>query len=304
MYTKEILPGIDLYLICLCLAIISALLVFRTMADKMKISAKLQNHCLYIAVGAIFFGYLSAVFFQALYNIKTLGKFVINQSTGATFYGGLIGGAAVFLALYFLVGNKKFADSREHIYSFFKIADIAACAITLAHAIGRVGCLMAGCCHGKLTNAWYGISMDTGIRSITGEVIMQKVVPTQLFETVFLLVVMLYLVARIKDKQTYCLQIYMCLYGVWRFIIEYMRDDYRGTTLVNSLTPSQFTAILMILGGVMLIFLQKNVQAKLERKAAVAADAPKTSADEEYEYEEDYDYDYSASSDKKEDDNE
>ena len=303
MYTKEILPGIDLYLICLCLAIISALLVFRTMADKMKISAKLQNHCLYIAVGAIFFGYLSAVFFQALYNIKTLGKFVINQYTGATFYGGLIGGAAVFLALYFLVGNKKFADSREHIYSFFKITDIAACAITLAHAIGRVGCLMAGCCHGKLTNAWYGISMDTGIRSITGEVIMQKVVPTQLFETVFLLVVMLYLVARIKDKQTYCLQIYMCLYGVWRFIIEYMRDDYRGTTLVNSLTPSQFTAILMILGGVMLIFLQKNVQAKLERKATVADEVPKASADEEYEYEEDYDYDYSAPSDKKEDDN-
>lgn len=303
MYTKEILPGIDLYLVFLCLGLISALLIFRVMADKMKISAKLQNHCLYIAVGAIFFGYLSAVLFQALYNIKSLGRFVINQSTGATFYGGLIGGAAVFLALYFGVGKKTFADNREHISSFFTIADIAACSIALAHAIGRVGCLMAGCCHGRPTNAWYGISMDTGIRSVTGEVIMQKVVPTQLFETIFLLIVFLYLVSRIKDKQTYCLQFYMCIYGVWRFIIEYLRDDYRGTTVIDALTPSQFTALLMVLGAIILIFLQKNIQAKFDRgEVAATADAEKASTDESYEYEEEYDYDYSSPSDKKEDD--
>ena len=300
MYTKDILPGIDLYLICLCLALVSALLIFRVMADKTKISAKLQNHCLYIAVGAIFFGYLSAVFFQALYNIKTIGSFVINRSTGATFYGGLIGGAAVFLTLYFAIGKKTFAESREHVRSFFKIADIAACSITLAHAIGRVGCLMAGCCHGKPTNVWYGISMDTGIRSVTGEVIMQKVVPTQLFETLFLLVVLIYLVSRIKDKQTYCLQIYMCIYGVWRFIIEYLRDDYRGTTVIDALTPSQFTALLMVLGGVILIFLQKNIQAKFDRGEALGAETTTASSEDAYEYEEEYDYDYSDPSDKKE----
>ena len=303
MYTKQILPGIDLYLICLCLAIISALFVFRVMADKTKISAKLQNHCLYIAVGAIFFGYLSAVFFQALYNIKTLGRFVINKNTGATFYGGLIGGAALFLILYFLIGKKKFAEGREHVHSFFKIADIAACSISVAHAIGRVGCLMAGCCHGKPTNAWYGIKMVTGYITTADGVtlpVIQKVVPTQLFETVFLLVVFLYLISRIKEKQTYCLQIYMCIYGVWRFIIEYMRDDYRGTTVVDSLTPSQLTAILMVLGGLVLIFLQKSIQTNLALGDASKAEATGAPAEETYEYEE-YDYDYSETSDKKED---
>ena len=302
MYTKDILPGIDLYLICLCLAIISALIIFRVMADKMKISAKLQNLCLYIAIGAIFFGYLSAVFFQALYNINKNGGFVINTSTGATFYGGLIGGAAIFLLLYFTFGKKQFPESREHVRSFFKIADIAACSITLAHAIGRVGCLMAGCCHGKATDAWFGVYMDTGIRSLTGEVILQKVVPTQLFETIFLLAILSYLVARIKEKQTYCLQLYMCIYGVWRFIIEYMRDDYRGTTLINALTPSQLTAILMILGGVLLIFLQKNLEGRFASTEEVKAVASDSSVDEAYEYEEEYDYDYSDSSDKKDGD--
>ena len=301
MYTKEILPGIDLYLICLCLAIIAALAIFRILADKMKISAKLQNLCLYIAVGAIFFGYLSAVFFQALYNIKPYGEFAINKSTGATFYGGLIGGAAFFLLLYFTVGKKMFAESREHVKSFFKIADIAACSITLAHAIGRIGCLMAGCCHGKPTNAWFGIRMVTGVFvAPDGEKIdiVQKVVPTQLFETLFLLAVLAYLIARIADKQSYCLQVYMCIYGVWRFIIEFMRDDYRGATFISSLTPSQLTAIVMVLGGILLIFLQKNIQNQLEG-ADVPAAAGATS-EGAYE-EEEYDYDYNDSSDKKED---
>ena len=113
MLPKEIIPGtgIDLYLICLCLAIVSALVIFRVMADKLKIKAQLQNFCLYIAVAAIFFGYLSAVFFQALYNIKKNGGFVINTATGATFYGGLIGGAGLFLLLYFTIGKKIFAKT-------------------------------------------------------------------------------------------------------------------------------------------------------------------------------------------------
>ncbi len=257
MYPYDILPSIDLYTVCLCLAIFAAFIVFRVMADILKISARLQNLCLYIAVAAIFLGYFSAVIFQALYNIKDNGGFVINSDTGATFYGGLIGGAAVFLVLYFGIGAKVFAKNKDHIISFFKVADVAACAISLAHAIGRIGCLFAGCCHGKPTDAWYGIEM-VGVG---------KVVPTQLFEALFLLAIMLYLVVRIKNRQTYCLQLYMAIYGAWRFVIEYMRDDYRGTTLVEALTPSQFIAVLMILAAIALIFLQKHLQKRIDAKA-------------------------------------
>ena len=96
MYPKEILPGIDLYLICMCLAVMAAIIVYRIIADKIKIEAKLQNLCIFTAVGAIIFGYFSAVLFQAFYNIKENGgEFIINSQTGATFYGGLIGGASL-----------------------------------------------------------------------------------------------------------------------------------------------------------------------------------------------------------------
>ena len=87
MYPYEILPGIDLYTICLCLAAISAIVIYRIMADKLKIGAKLQNLCIFTAFGAIVAGYFSAIAFQAFYNIERDGKFVINAGTGATFFG-------------------------------------------------------------------------------------------------------------------------------------------------------------------------------------------------------------------------
>ena len=183
---------------------------------------------------------------QAFYNIKKYGKFIINSETGATFYGGLIGGAAVFLLIYFTFGGRMFKE-REHLSGFFSVADAAACSISLAHGIGRIGCLMAGCCHGARTDKWFGIYMvDLGY----------KVVPIQLFEAVFLMLLCLSFLLFIRSKKTYCLQIYMIVYGAWRFAVEYLRDDYRGTTIVKLLTPSQLTALIMMLGGVALILLQ------------------------------------------------
>ncbi len=277
MYPYEILPGIDLYLIFLCVAVLSALVVFRFMADKLKIAAKLQNFCLYTGIGAIVFGYFSAVLFQAFYNIKREGQFIINSSTGATFYGGLIGGAAFFLIIYFTVGQRIF-KGKEHLAGFFSVADAAACSIAVAHAFGRIGCLMAGCCYGKPTNSWLGVYMpDLGC----------KVVPLQLFEALFLAFLFVYMFQRIKDKQTYCLQIYLCAYGVWRFVIEFVRNDYRGATIIETVTPSQLTAIIMVILGVMLLLVQRNLQ-------FVGAGAnDEESESEEYEYDDDADdYEY------------
>lgn len=281
MYPYDILPGIDLYLIFLCLAVISALVIFRVMADKLKIKAKLQNLCIYTGVGAIIVGYLSAVIFQAFYNIQRDGGFVVNNGTGATFYGGLIGGAALFLAVYFIAGARIFKN-KEHIERFFSVADAATCAICVAHAVGRIGCLMAGCCYGKYTTAWYGIYMQN---------LGYKVVPIPLIESMFLFLLFAYLFMRIRDKQTYCLQIYMAAYGIWRFVIEFMRNDYRGTTLISSITPSQLTAIVMIVVGVLLLLLQRKLQFA---KVNVSEIEGTGVASAEYE-EEEYEYEYGES---------
>ncbi len=255
MYPYTVFLGTDLYTLFLCAGILAAILVFRVLADRLKVAVALQNLALVTGVVAIALGYFSAVLFQAFYNIeKNGGELIIAKNTGATFYGGLIGGAAVFLLIYFVAGRFVFADW-AHISNFYVIADIAMCSIAIAHALGRVGCLMAGCCHGKETDAWFGIKMLVDGR-------WQKVVPTQLFEAIFLLALFAWFAYRVLRKKGYCLELYMCIYGVWRFAMEYLRDDYRGTTVVSALTPSQFVAVLMVAGGVALIFLRKHLLRK------------------------------------------
>ncbi len=255
MYPHDIFWEIDLYTVFLCVGIIAAIAVFRILADRLGISAKLHNFSLVTGVGAITLGYFSAVLFQALYNIeKNGGQFILNKSTGATFYGGLIGGAAVFLAVYFAVGHFIFPD-RQHTRSFYTVADIAMCSVSVGHALGRIGCLMAGCCYGRATDAWYGIPMLIGTE-------WQRVVPTQLFEAIFLFGLFGFFLWRVLCKKGYCLELYMCVYGVWRFFIEYLRNDYRGTTFVSALTPSQLIAILMAVGGTVLIFVRKRLTSK------------------------------------------
>ena len=67
--------------------------------------------------------------------------------------------------------------------------------------------------------------------------------------------------------------LYLMGYGVWRFILEYLRGDDRGETIVSFLTPSQLTAVLMIIVGVLLLVLKDRIYGT--EKPARVADGPK-----------------------------
>lgn len=245
MYPNELIFGITLYDICFAGGVLAALICFRLLADKTKMSAKLFNFCLMTAVFAVIGGYLSSVLFQAVYNYEETGVFEINAGTGMTFYGGLIGGAAVFILIYFVIGHFVFPGN-DHVVRLPHIARLAACSIPLAHAIGRIGCLMAGCCHGIATDSVFGVHMW----AYTDE----KVLPVQLYESIFLFCLFAVLLRRALRHAKCNLQIYMIAYGVWRFAIEYLRGDDRGGTFISFLSPSQLTALVLIIGGAFLIW--------------------------------------------------
>ena len=253
MYPYPIIFGIDLYTVFLCLGIIGAIVVFRLYSDRIEMNWRVQNFCILVAFISIIIGYLSAVFFQALYDIESRGAFIIDSQTGATFYGGLIGGAGCFIGLYFGVGSFVFNKDKAHISAFFQLADIAAASIAIAHGLGRIGCLMAGCCHGKIVDAWYSVYMPA---------INAKAVPLQLYEALFLFALFGFFTFRVFTHRSCNMPLYMVLYGVWRFVIEYFRSDDRGSTLVSFLSPSQFIAVLMIIGSVALFFGQRAIMKK------------------------------------------
>ena len=257
MFPYDILPGIDLYVICLGLAAVAAVFSFSKLADICGIRGKVQNMSIYTAIVAIVLGYGSAVLFQAFYNMLDNGSFSLNSGTGATFYGGLIGGVVSFIAIYFIWGKLSF-DDKSYVEQFSKVANVAPASITIAHSIGRIGCLMAGCCYGAKTDLWCGITMKN---------LGYKVIPTQLFEAVFLALLFVLFFWRVCKGKGYNLPIYMISYAAWRFFAEYLRNDHRGETVVSFLTPSQFIAVLMIVGGIALLVIMKKIDAKREAVA-------------------------------------
>ena len=75
-----------------------------------------------------------------------------------------------------------------------------------------------------------------------------KLLPTQLIETTFLLL----LFAVLFLIKHYQMPLYVIGYGIFRFLIEYKRFDNRGSTTLG-VSPSQLLSILIIIGGIILV---------------------------------------------------
>lgn len=240
MYPYDIVLGMDLYEIMLAVGFFAALVFFRIFADRRGFSAGLQNLCIVGAMVGMLGGYGAAVLFQALYNGLESGVFEVAGTTGATFYGGLIGGAALFLTVYFGAGNLILKDGQTQ-KRFFELSEIAAGSIALAHGFGRLGCLFAGCCHGRVTEAWYGVH---------NVYLNAKTVPVQLFEAIFLFSLAAIFAWRLLRGRRGNFGWYLVGYAVWRFFIEYFRTDERGASFVGFLSPSQLTAVVLLAVGI------------------------------------------------------
>ena len=249
MFPDVTFLSVDLYTWMIILGVVAAVVVFRLLCDNVALPAKVFNFALAVCVACVAVGYGCAVLFQDFYHWMDTGVWVWNA--GATFYGGLIGAVVGFFAGYLGVGHFVFRD-KVHIANLDKVVACAFPAIVLAHSFGRVGCLFAGCCYGKLTDSWVGIDMY-----VDGT--WQHRLPTQLFEAIFLLLLFGALVyVLVRKRSLYTPSIYLVGYGVWRFVIEYVRDDAeRGSSGISWLTPSQLTAIIMVVVGVALVFVYK-----------------------------------------------
>ena len=182
--------------------------------------------------------------------------------SGGVFYGGLI--LAVVVALFYI---------RKIGLPLWTTCDVFAPGIALGHVIGRFGCLFAGCCYGKETSVPWAITFhDPFAASNVGTPLDRPLHPTQLYEAGAELVILLVLLATERKGRPYAgrtFWLYMLLYAVSRFIIEFYRGDERG--MVGAFSTSQFISLLLApLAIVMLVYLARvrTPEPKRARKAA------------------------------------
>lgn len=124
-------------------------------------------------------------------------------SGGLIFYGGVLGGALAVL----IYVKRRGLHVRQ-------IADVTAPALAIGAAIGRIGCLLRGCCYGKVTNLPWGIEYLDLVRH-----------PTQIYE-IFMNLAIFAILWFWRRRSAYDGQlfiIYLLLYSFARFVVEFFR---------------------------------------------------------------------------------
>ncbi len=173
---------------------------------------------------------------------------------GLAFYGGFL--LALPLGLWF---------AKAKGLGVAKVADIAAVSIPLGLVFGRLGCLMAGCCHGKPTDLPWGITFTDPMSLARPLGIALH--PTQLYSSAYALVLFFALLIQKRRWQKFPGQVFLSfclLYSAGRFLIEFVRNDNRGLWFGGSLSSSQVIALAMVLGSLLaLVWLgRKNRETK------------------------------------------
>ena len=154
-------------------------------------------------------------------------------TTGLVFYGGLIGG---------LIG--LVLASRKTKKPFLTFTDTIVPAFCFAHACGRVGCLFAGCCYGVQMEGPFCLQFGGTSR-----------LAVQLLEAIFLVLLglILCLIRHKRPRRGILTGWYMILYSIWRFVIEFWRDDDRG--FVGVFSTSQFIGLFVLTAGILILFM-------------------------------------------------
>jgi phosphatidylglycerol:prolipoprotein diacylglycerol transferase len=192
------------------------------------------------------------------------GELLTLARSGGVFYGGLI--AAVTVALIYL---------RRHRLPLWTTTDVFAPGIALGHVVGRMGCLLAGCCFGRPTSVPWAITFTDPVAAANvGTPLGVPLHPTQLYEAGAELLILVFLLLWERRDRGFpgrTFWSYMLLYGLSRFVIEFYRGDSRGMVL-NALSTSQFVSIILVpLSIVMLFLLSRHVDPTRHAAAQRAA---------------------------------
>ncbi len=158
------------------------------------------------------------------------------RGRGFVFYGSFL----------FAVPSMWWYFKRQHLHPY-RMLDIMAITTCLVHMFGRIGCFLAGCCHGTPTDSFLGVTFTDP--ACYAEPLNTPLHPTQLYEAFYILLVMMLLLYLRGRREFYgqLFLLYLILYAAGRFVLEFFRgDDARGFVIDGFMSNSQSIAVCVI----------------------------------------------------------
>lgn len=213
------------------------------------------------AIYVLIIGFLGGKILHIIVEFKTFlaNPMAVIGSEGFVVYGGILTGIATI-----------FVYCRIKKLNFLEYIDLIATVVPLNQAFGRIGCLLAGCCYGRKTSSHFSLIFPEGCIAPAGV----RLIPTQPIMAagnfvIFAVLFILYIRTCPKNGEAadasegtgyipgFATALYLIMYSVGRFVIEFFRDDYRGS--VGPFSTSQFISMFILAGGVgLLIFALKG----------------------------------------------
>ena len=244
--------------------------------DKRANKRGLNGELVYgLTITAVVLGFMAA---KVLFIITNWGRFIkapldYLSSEGFVVYGGLFGGILAALGYWKI---KK--------VSGFDYLDLMVPSVAIAQGFGRIGCFLAGCCYGRETTSPLGVVFTHSAFAPNNV----RLIPTQLISSAgnFVIAAILLWYASKPRKRFQTTILWILLYSIGRFFIEFLRNDARGN--VGALSTSQFIAIICIpvclLGFKFLVpALDKNTATESESLADTTPAEANASADTDTE---------------------
>ena len=180
----------------------------------------------------------SRIFYFIFWDFETLlshpYEFLFIWKGGLSIFGSIFGG---------LIGIIHFSKRKR--IDIKNLLDLVATALPLSQAIGRIGCLFAGCCYGKETDFFLHIKFKNPHSLAPLNVPLH---PVQIYEMFFDFLIFLYL-NRLKLKRKYNGEItlnYFILYPVVRFFLEFIRGDAVYFSFFPYLSKMQILCIISV----------------------------------------------------------
>ena len=129
---------------------------------------------------------------------------------GFVFFGGMI--ASVGALVYYM---------KKKALPILKTSDFLIVGLPLGHALGRIGCFLAGCCYGRPTELPWGVAFTDPHSLVAPNLLGVHLHPTQLYEAVgnTLLFLLLHFSSKKAHKPGTILTEYVVCYSLMRFVI-------------------------------------------------------------------------------------
>ncbi len=194
----------------------------------------------YLILGALAGSRLLYVLLNPLYFLENPLQIIQFWKGGLVFVGGAI--AAGLIAWLYL--NKKKEPFRKWLDAF-------APGIAAGQALGRIGCIMAGCCYGKQCSLPWSVTFKNP-NSLAP--LNSPLHPTQLYHSLSGLIIFILLIAAKKKVRQpgQLFALFLMLYALFRFVVEFFRGDFRGH--LGFLSVTQWIVCLVFVLGVSLFY--------------------------------------------------